>query len=279
MTDWNLYQPILPYKLNTPVEVEKIGHVGILTLNNPSSLNTLDNAEDKLLYETFTKMKEDLDIRVIVLTGAGRAFSAGANTKDWRAREIAYDEKGGRPHQPTLIMDGTRMEFLGLENIFKPTIAMVNGPAVGQGADLAMACDMRVMSDNAFLQWAYILNGICPKDGGCWYLTRLIGEAKAMELLLTGDRVYADEALRLGIVNHVVPQDQLREKTLELANKIANGPWNAVQVTRMMVKSALHDTLRESLDKSYLATHVEGETSARGFKAKGEKKQADFGDM
>jgi 2-(1,2-epoxy-1,2-dihydrophenyl)acetyl-CoA isomerase len=276
MVRWKKNKPPVPRKLNTPMEIEKVGHVGILTLNNPASLNTLDNEEDKLLVKLLTDMKEDLDIHVVVITGAGRAFSAGANVKDWRARELAYQEMGGRPPDATLVSDGTTGEFMALQDLQKPTIAMVNGLAVGQGADLAIACDMRVASDSAWFQWAYILNGIVPMDGGCWYLPRLVGKAKAMELLLTGDRVYADEALRLGIVNKVVPNEQLREATLELANKIANGPWNAVQMARMIVNSAEHDTLRESLDKAYLSAHLERETMAKGFIAKGEKKQADF---
>jgi len=276
MAKWRKLKPPIPRKLNTPMEVEKIGHVGILTLNNPDSLNTLDNAEDVLLVELMQDMREDLDIRVVVITGAGRAFSAGANVKDWRARELAYKEMGGRPAEPTLISGGTVGEFIALQNLQKPTIAMVNGLAVGQGADLAVACDMRVASDKAWFQWAYILNGIVPMDGGCWYLPRLVGRAKALELLLTGDRVYADEALSLGIVNKVVPHAQLRETTLELANKIANGPWNAVQMTRHIVYASEHDSLQESLDKSYLAANLERETMAEGFIAKGQKKQADF---
>ena len=276
MTEWRKTEWIPKKKLNTPMLTEKVGHVGILTLNNPDHLNTLDGEEDKLMAGLLRDMREDLDIHVVILTGAGRAFSAGANVKDWRARELANKERGGEPEMATLIREGTTLEFLALENLQKPTIAMVNGLAVGQGADLAVACDMRVASDKAWFQWAYILNGIVPMDGGCWYLPRLVGRANAMELLMTGDRVYADEALRLGIVNKVVPHEQLREATMELANKIANGPWNAIQMTREIVHAAEHDSLQESLNKSYLVANLEGETMRAGFIAKGQKKQADF---
>jgi len=276
MTEWRKAEWPIERKLNTPMVAEKVGHVGILTLNNPDHLNTLDGEEDKLMVSLLKDMKEDLDIHVVVITGAGRAFSAGANVKDWRARELANKERGGEPEMATLIREGTTLEFLALENLQKPTIAMVNGLAVGQGADLAVACDMRVASDKAWFQWAYILNGIVPMDGGCWYLPRLVGRANAMELLMTGDRVYADEALRLGIVNKVVPHEQLREATMELANKIANGPWNAIQMTREIVHAAEHDSLQESLNKSYLVANLEGETMRAGFIAKGQKKQADF---
>jgi len=274
---WNKPKRPIEPKLNTPMLVEKEGRVGILTLNNPDHLNTLDNKEDDLMISLLKDIKEDLDIRVLIITGAGRAFSAGANVKDWRAREIAYQEMGGRPEEATLVHEGTQKEFIALENLQKPTIAMVNGLAVGQGADLAMACDFRVASDRAWFQWAYILNGIVPMDGGCWFLPRLVGKSKALELLLTGDRVNADEALRLGIVNKVVPHEQLKAATMELANKIANGPWNAVQMTKQIVNAAEHDSLQESMNKAYLAANLERETMAKGFIAKGEKRQADFG--
>lgn len=272
--------------------IEKEDGIGILTLNQPETLNAFSGGFppgtprprglslfDRYWRALLQEVKLDPDIRVVIITGAGdRAFSSGANIKDWGGREAAV-KKGEmeRRRRSTAISEGTTIPYLWIRALQKPSIAMVNGLAVGMGADLALACDFRVASDRAYFWWAYILRGMVPMDGGCWTLPRLVGASKAMELLMTGDRVYADEALRLGLVNKVVPHEQLREATMELANKIAKGPWAAIQLVRYTVYCAERQSFQETLDLSMLAANLERETIAEGMIAAGvEKREADF---
>jgi len=138
---------------------------------------------------------------------------------------------------------------------------------------------MRIASDKAWFQWAYILRGMVPMDGACWLLPRLVGQARAMEILMTGDRVYADEALQLGMVNKVVPHGKLKEVTLELAGKIAGGPLAAIQLVRYTVYAGEQQSFQENLDLSMLAANLERESIAEGMIAAGvEKRKADFTD-
>lgn len=271
----------------TTFKVEKVGHVGILTYSAPEKLNagTLNlehspywaNDREEKWWQAFAEVKYDPEISVIVITGEGRAFSAGADLKQWGAMSALAEEKGvsyfdlfGR--SGTVIDEGTTQSHEWIHRLKKPTIAMVNGVAVGEGADMALMCDMRVMSDQAFFQWAYILRGMVPMDGGMWLLPRIVGRAKAMELLLTGNRVYADEALRLGLVNQVVPHEKLREETMKLAEQIAGGPRNAVQLARYCIDAALNQTLRENLDLGMLVNGLTIESTQAGTKAWGQEK-------
>ena len=216
-------------------------------------------------------------MNVVVITGAGdKAFSSGANVKNWGRREALYREVG-RPRMGTVIREGTQMPYIWLKHLQKPSIAMVNGLAVGMGADLALACDMRVMSDKAWFQWAYILRGMEPMDGATWMLPRLVGAAKAKELLMTGDKEEAEEALRLGIVNKVVPHADLKAATWELAEKIARGPRAAIQMLRYAVDTGETQSFQDNCSLVMLAENLEIESIAEGMIARGvEKRDADF---
>ena len=269
-------------------DVKKKDRIALLTINQPETLNAMTGSPTSYGWQTYDgywrglmqDLKYDPDVRVVVITGAGdKAFSSGANIKQWGAREAEMKRTGQMPRESTAIAEGTTMPYLYLRALQKPSIAMVNGLAVGMGADFALACDMRVASEKAWFQWAYILRGMVPMDGACWMLQRLVGQAKAMELLMTGDRVYADEALRLGIVNKVVPHEQLKEATMELANKIANGPLAAIQLVRYTVYAGEKQSFQENLDLSMLAYNLEQGSIAEGMIAAGvEKRAADFKD-
>jgi enoyl-CoA hydratase/carnithine racemase len=275
----------------TTLDVEKKDWIATLTINKPEIMNALGGsptytAKEGDIYGPYDSywrtlmqdLKYDPEVRVVIITGTGdRAFSAGANVKLWGAREAEIRRTGKRPKQGTVITEGTTRPYIWLRELQKPSIAAVNGLAVGMGADLAIACDMRIASEKAWFQWAYILRGMVPMDGGCWLLTRLVGPAKAMELMLTGDRVYADEALRLGIVNQVVPHEQLMDATMELAQKIAKGPWAAVQLARYTIYAGMTQSFTDNLSLSMMAANLERETIAEGMIARGlEKKDADF---
>ncbi|UCE98024.1 MAG: enoyl-CoA hydratase/isomerase family protein [Dehalococcoidia bacterium] len=273
-------------------EVEKKDNIAVLTINRPETLNAMTSGPrtgpyersrvdyDKYWRGLFQDLKYDPDVRVVVITGAGdKSFSSGADIKDWGARELEWKKAGRRPPKGTVIEEGTTQPFLFLRALHKPSIAAVNGLAVGMGADLALACDMRIASEKAWFWWAYILRGMVPMDGACWLLPRLVGQAKALQILMTGQKVYAEEALRLGIVNEVVPHEQLLDKTMEIAMQIANGPWAAIQLLRYTVYCAERQSFQETLDLSMLCANLEQETIAEGMIAAGvEKRQADFED-
>ena len=251
------------------VEVDDHG-VAIVTIDRPERLNAFSmgypadrprpggwSMFDRYLRALTQELKHDPAVKAVVLTGAGRAFSAGADIKDWAGIE-ARSEKGTSPFlKDNLLFDEhTAMMHIWFKHLVKPTIAMVNGPAVGMGADLAAVCDMRMMADTAFFQWAYVLNGLVPTEGAMWLLQRLVGEGKAFEWLMTGARVEADEAARTGLANHVVPADELRERTLELARRIAALPARTVQATRFGINAAASMSYQDAIGLSYLSGYA-----------------------
>ena len=146
------------------------------------------------------------------------------------------------------LWEGVHRIVLTLEDLDKPVIAAINGAAMGAGLDMAIMCDLRVCSDHARLAESYIMMGLVPGDGGAYFLPRLVGTAKALEMLLTGDVITAEEALQLGIVNRVVPHDNLMEETMKLAKKIAGRPPLAIRMMKRAVYQAQTSTLRAHLD-------------------------------
>lgn len=248
------------------IEFEEPG-IAILTLDRPEKLNafSMGYSSDRprprgwSMYDRYMRcvtqeLKHDPRVRVVVITGAGRAFSSGADIKDWAGMEAhAKTEASPFAKEGLLFDEHTAMMHIWFKHFVKPTIAMVNGLAIGMGADLACACDMRIMSDEAFFQWAYILNGLVPVDGGLWLVPRIVGQPKAMEWMLTGDRVYAEEALRTGLANHVVPKEKLLETTMALATKIAQHSPSAVQSTRFGLNAAATLSIEDAVGLSYLS--------------------------
>lgn len=252
------------------IEVDEDNGVGLVTINRPEKLNafTMGYPTDRPRPEGWTvydqymraitqELKFDKRMRVIVVTGAGRAFSAGADIKDWSELEQnATTDKSPFSKEGLLIDESTAMMSIWFKHLMKPTIAMVNGPAVGMGADLAASCDIRVMSENAYFQWAYILNGLPPVDGGIWVLPRLVGQAKALEWMLTGDKVSAQDALQWGLANHVVASEDLFERTMALAAKIAKCPPNALQSVRFGVNAAATLSMQDGVGMSYMSAVI-----------------------
>lgn len=255
------------------MELEDSG-VLLLTLDRPERLNAFSmgyapdeprpvgwSLFDRYLRALTQEIKHDPRIKVIVITGAGRAFSAGADIKDWAGLENASDEGTSPFIKDNLLYDEhTAMMHIWLKQMVKPTIAMVNGPAVGMGADLASVADIRMVSDRAFFQWAYVLNGLVPSEGAPWLLQRLVGQAKTFEWLLTGARVTAQEALAAGYANHVIAHDDLYARTMEMARHIAGLPSRTVQATRFAINLSADLSLQDSISLAYVtgyATHAD----------------------
>src|SRR5947209_8764899 len=200
---------------------EEQGGVGIITLNRPDALNALNRPHLIELDHAVQRAAFDRNVRSLVITGAGRGFSAGADVKEWGA--------GNEDEEPSAgWIDLAHTLITRIYRLPKPVVAAVNGVAVGAGCDITLASDLRVASTKARFGQAYIKLGYCPDAGGSFLLPRLIGEARAIELIYTGRIIDADEANRIGLLNAVVEPDQLMPTALELAGRLAKGPTIAI---------------------------------------------------
>lgn len=226
------------------LEVVKDG-VAILTLNRPDRLNALSHPMLTALLEGLERLALDPDVGVVVLTGAGRAFCAGGDVKAMaEGREF-----GDAPLEQKAQGLRSRMETSRLlHEMPKPTIAMVRGAAAGAGLSLALACDLRIASDSARFGTAFARVGYSGDFGGSFFLTQLIGTAKARELYFTADMLDAREALALGLVNRVVPEARLEEETLALGGRLAQGPRVAYRYMKRNLNAAESSGLRDVLD-------------------------------
>jgi enoyl-CoA hydratase/carnithine racemase len=222
---------------------ETDGPLAIITLNRPERLNALTGQTMAEIGEALARVQEDDAVRVALITGAGRGFCSGGDRKDTAARVAGGDAPGHRGYTPRPFYHAQH-RFTTLD---KPVIAAVNGPAVGGGLDLALWCDIRIASEHASFGELYIERGLVPDMGGLYLLPRLIGYAKAAELLLTGEIIDAHTALEIGMVNHVVPHEELMSRTREIALKIAAKPGNGVRATkRALARLLAPDWERES---------------------------------
>jgi len=219
--------------------------VAVLTLNRPDRLNAMSPPMLDALLEALPRLAADPEVGVVVLTGAGRGFCAGGDVK-------AMAE--GRESIGTTLEEKaqglrSRMEVSRwLHEMPKPTIAMVRGAAAGAGLSLALACDLRVASDSARFATAFARVGYSGDFGGSWFLTQLVGTAKARELYFTADIVDAQQALALGIVNRVVPDVRLEDETMALAARLARGPRIAYRYMKRNFNAAESGTLKDLLD-------------------------------
>ncbi|MEE8399680.1 MAG: enoyl-CoA hydratase-related protein [Desulfobacterales bacterium] len=223
--------------------IEKKDNIATLTLNRPDRLNALSVEMGGELNAAIEELKHDLESRVLVITGEGRAFCAGEDVKQRpgdsehvRQKQTPLSKFTGAPRGLIRFADSFR-------NMTKPTIAAINGYAVGQGLSLAMACDIRIASEDAGLGAIWTRRGIPPESAGAYLLTQIVGPAKACELIFRGKMVSAQEAREIGLVNQVVPADQLMEATYEMAREIAEGPPVAIAMSKAMIYQALETSL------------------------------------
>jgi enoyl-CoA hydratase/carnithine racemase len=218
------------------------GNVASITLNRPEAKNAFSSAMIGLWRDSLERARADDGVRVVILTGKGDTFCSGGNIRDMAEGKLkSWDMK-------KFLWEGVHRIVLAMEDLDKPVIAAVNGAAMGAGLDMALMCDMRLCSDRARLGESYILMGLVPGDGGAFFLPRLVGVAKAMELLLTGETIDPGEALRIGLVNRVVPHELLMDEAMKLARKIAAMPPQAVRMMKRAVYQSLDCTLRAHLD-------------------------------
>ena len=219
--------------------------VAVLTLNRPERLNAMSRPMLDALLEALPRLAEDPAVGAVVLTGAGRGFCAGGDVK---AMAEGQELGGDTLEEKAQALRGRMEVSRWLHELPKPTIAMVRGAAAGAGLSLAMACDMRIAGDSARFGTAFARVGYSGDFGGSFFLTQLVGTAKARELYYTADLLDAQQALTLGLVNRVVPDARLEEETLELAGRLARGPRIVYRYMKRNMNAAEHGTLKELLD-------------------------------
>jgi len=248
--------------------------IATLTLNRPDRLNALGGTLREDLLDAITRAGADPEVRVMVVTGAGKGFCAGGDVK---AMNEANEGQRTRPLMEKIAPSRDRTLF-ALREAPQPIIAAVNGAAAGAGMNLALACDIRIASIAAKFSQAFVRRGLHPDWGGTYFLPRVVGMAKACELIFTGDVIDAPEALRLGLVSRLVAPEQLMPAAYDLARKIAAGPPVAIRLAKRALHRNAESDLRSALEFETFAQNVcsETEDAREGIRAFVEKRSPVF---
>jgi len=260
-------------KMSEPHMLYRVeGHIAVITLNRPEAKNAFSPDMIVLWRHFLEEARKEDDVRVIIVTGNGDTFCSGGDIRDMAEGKLTSWE------MKRFLWEGVHRIVLTMEDLDKPVIAAVNGAAMGAGLDMALMCDLRVCSDRARLAESYILMGLVPGDGGAYFLPKLVGISKAMELLLTGDVISPQEALEMGLVNRVVSHERLMEETMTLAKKIVNKPPLAVRMTKRAVYQGQMSSLKSHLDyiSSQIALLSETEDHREAVRAFLEKRNPTF---
>lgn len=257
------------------IRYETADYVATITLNKPDKMNALSWGTWSEIENAIALVNADDDVRCVIITGEGRGFSAGTDLvgpggeTDWAPRPHQ-----GRPGR-------TRSRYLGTADVYnckKPTIAAVNGASVGAGFSLALACDIRIASEKARFSAIFTKRAIVADTGSTWFLPRVVGQAKALELFYTGRFVDAAEALRIGLVSEVVAHEDLMVRARALAREIAHGPSLAVELDKRLVHEAFDRGLESQIEmEQFLQGHTNGsEDAVEGRKSFLEKREPVF---
>ena len=248
--------------------------IAVLTLNRPDVMNAFEDGMREALFERLEECANDQAVRCIVITGAGRAFSAGGDIASMAKLQEEND----------LSIVEARMNIAGkviqqIRRMPQPVLAAINGAAAGGGMNLALACDLRIASDKAIFAESFIKIGLIPDWGGFDFLTKLVGTSKAMELMMLGDRIDASEAHQLGLVNRVVPDETFRDEAAKLARRLADGPAETLSAIKEGVYRGAESTLPETLSYEYKTQRrlFLREDAREGMKAFLEKRSAVYG--
>ena len=267
------------------------GGVLAITMDDPPTRNAIGDEMAEEITRQLVRLESDPDLRALVLTGRDPAFCSGANVRrmDERSRKPSEEPSVPSELSPWDLLDqrwkdgagqveGVRAVALRLHNLEKPSIAAVNGPAMGLGMGIALSCDIRFASDQARFSETFIRRGLIPADGSCWQLPRMIGLGNTLMLQYTGDVVDAQEALRLGLASKVTPHDDLMETTMELAQRLASGPTYAMALIKRLVQKSLDTDLEQSLRLAGPAQDIARRTEdhREGVRAFLEKRKPEF---
>jgi len=239
-----------------------------LRLNRPESMNAVNAELRAALAAAVRDAERSPEVRVVVVTGSGRAFCSGADVREFASREGAVEAISGEYERI----------LTGLRTMPKPVIAALNGVAAGIGASIAMACDLRYATPEAALVEAFVKIGLTPDGGATWFLPRFIGTAKAFEIMYTGDPLPAADAERFGLYNRVVPADSLEETVRDLAQALARGPAMALAAAKRSVNFSVNSTFEEALDFEFMlqGVQMQGQDFKEGVTAFLEKRKPEF---
>ncbi len=228
---------------------EQNGPVVTLTINRPDTRNALgEKSEIQVWVDAAARINADRSVRAVILTGAGKAFSAGGNVKAMRERGGMFE--GGGVALRENYRNTVHRIVRAVWSIEVPTIAAVNGPAIGLGNDVACLCDTRLAAASAIFGVTFLKIGLIPGDGGTWLLPKIIGLAKASELFFTGDVIPADEAMRIGLISKVVPDTELMAEAQKLASRMALQPPDVLRMTKKMLREGMSASFDAMLDMS-----------------------------
>ncbi|MBA60184.1 MAG: crotonase [Euryarchaeota archaeon] len=251
------------------VLIEKSGKIGIITVNRPQQMNSMNSLTRSELADAFNLLENDKNIAVILLTGSeGKAFIAGADIKEFLNQTIENEKQLEEDWIVTTI----------ISNLKKPVIAVIDGFCLGGGLELAMSCDLRIASDRSKLGQPEINIGIIPGAGGTQRLTRLIGEGRAMEMILTGRMITAEEAFSYGIINFVYDPDDLMDEAMEIANTIGEKSKYAVERAKKSIKAVSEMNLKDGLklERKMFIECLNSEDGKEGITAFIEKRKPNF---
>jgi enoyl-CoA hydratase/carnithine racemase len=230
--------------------VERDGHVATITLNRPERLNAITGSMLDALSSALVELDDDTDVRVIVLTGAGRGFCAGLDLQDQMSGQgLGQGDGIGATTARFNLRDAPPTV---LHNLDTPTLCVLNGGAAGYGMDLALGCDIRIASDKAKLSAAFTKRGVLPESGGTWLLPRIVGWSRAAEIMFTGRTLSAEQCLEAGLVSRVVPAASLIATAFEIAGEIAENAPLAVQATKRMMRMGQDETFEANVHHVFL---------------------------
>ncbi len=248
-------------------------HVAVITLNRPGRMNAFGGSMRQEIVGVLEQVAHDAEIRCVVITGAGKAFCTGGDVDEFATGEVQALSKEVSSERHAMCK-----AVLAINTMEKPVIAAVNGIAAGGGCNLALACDMRIASENARFSQIFTKRGVHPDWGGIYFLPRLVGYAKACELIFTAEIIDAPEALRIGLVNKVVPHDELERASLSLAMRIANNAPIPIAFAKRGLQSFQRWDLPQALDyEAYvLEVAMKSQDIIEGFTAFLEKREPNF---
>jgi enoyl-CoA hydratase/carnithine racemase len=228
------------------LKVEKKDHVLWISLNNPGTSNSITYEMIDSLVSSLQKAENDPSVRVAVLTGEGKNFCSGGDLNNMQKKSEMFAGEANELRQR--YEQGIQRISRSMEAFSKPLVAAVNGAAAGAGCDLACMCDIRIGTENTKFLESFVKIGLVPGDGGSFFLQRIVGFARAMEMTLTGREVKAQEALSIGLLNKIVPEENLKAEAASVALQIASLPAAAVQLSKKSVKVAYQNSLNVTLD-------------------------------
>ena len=273
----------MPLRTIAAVDYEHIQYdvadgIATITLSRPERLNAFDNLMLSEWRDAIERSDADRDVRVIILTGAGRGFCSGMDVAHETAGEGVLQSEESVAERRHSLRNSVHHIPRALVQLEKPYIAAVNGAAVGAGMDMASMADIRFASERARFGMGYVRMGLIPGDGGAWTLPRIVGSAKALELIWSGELIDAQEALRIGYVTSVHPPEELMNHTREFALKLAKGPATAIQLAKKLVTRSANLTFDEHLDFAQMAMTLAQSTedANEGPRAFTEKREPNF---